>query len=92
MCIRDSEKAIRSGLEAEVTVPASAVPECFTADDLATLFITGTVSLSDGDSVTVAKSDDSKCGRCWRLLPEVSEDGDLCNRCESVVAQLDTAA
>ena len=86
------EKAIRSGLEAEVTVPASAVPEGFTADDLATLFITGTVSLSDGDSVTVAKSDDSKCGRCWRLLPEVSEDGDLCNRCESVVAQLDTAA
>lgn len=86
------EKAIRSGLEAEVTVPASAVPEGFTTDDLATLFITGTVSLSDGDSVTVAKSDDSKCGRCWRLLPEVSEDGDLCNRCESVVAQLDAAA
>ncbi|MFB0611812.1 isoleucine--tRNA ligase [Aurantiacibacter poecillastricola] len=83
------EKTIRSGLEAEVTVPASAVPEGFTTDDLATLFITGTVTLDDGDEVRVAKSDDAKCGRCWRLLPEVPEDGDLCNRCERVVEQMD---
>ena len=34
---------------------------------------------------TVFKVDHSKCGRCWRLLPEVVEDGDLCNRCEDVV-------
>ena len=27
----------------------------------------------------------SKCGRCWRLLPEVAEDGGLCARCEGVV-------
>ncbi len=27
-----------------------------------------------------------KCGRCWRHLPEVTVDGDLCNRCEEVVA------
>ena len=85
------EKVIRSGLEAEVTVPANAVPEGFSADDLATLFITGTVTLGDGDAVTVTKSDDAKCGRCWRLLPEVDEDGDLCNRCENVVAQMDAA-
>ena len=26
-----------------------------------------------------------KCGRCWRHLPEVSEDGALCGRCEAVV-------
>ena len=86
------EKVIRSGLEAEVTVPASAVPEGFSADDLATLFITGTVTLGDGDSVSVAKSGDAKCGRCWRLLPEVSEDGDLCQRCEDVVAEMDASA
>jgi len=85
------EKVIRSGLEAEVTVPSSAVPEGFSADDLATLFITGTVTLGDGDEVTVTKSSDAKCGRCWRLLPEVSEDGDLCNRCEDVVAEMDAA-
>ncbi len=26
-----------------------------------------------------------KCGRCWRHLPEVTEDGTLCGRCEAVV-------
>jgi len=26
-----------------------------------------------------------KCGRCWRHLPEVSDDGALCDRCEDVV-------
>jgi isoleucyl-tRNA synthetase len=26
-----------------------------------------------------------KCGRCWRHLPEVVQDGDLCNRCGEVV-------
>ncbi|WP_194954465.1 isoleucine--tRNA ligase [Sphingopyxis solisilvae] len=28
---------------------------------------------------------DHKCGRCWRHLPEVTEDGNLCNRCETVL-------
>ncbi|MBP7136831.1 MAG: hypothetical protein KBA57_10755, partial [Sphingomonadaceae bacterium] len=26
-----------------------------------------------------------KCGRCWRHLPEVSDDGALCARCDEVV-------
>jgi isoleucyl-tRNA synthetase len=26
-----------------------------------------------------------KCGRCWRYLPEVRDDGELCDRCEGVV-------
>ena len=42
--------------------------------------------------MTVRKSGDAKCGRCWRLLPDVSEDGALCDRCEDVVAQLDTVS
>ncbi len=33
----------------------------------------------------VTKTTHHKCGRCWRHLPEVSEDGTLCNRCEDVV-------
>ncbi|WP_010183570.1 isoleucine--tRNA ligase [Sphingomonas sp. PAMC 26605] len=36
--------------------------------------------------VHVKKTDFHKCGRCWRLLPEVEEDGDLCDRCEAAVA------
>ncbi|MXO63152.1 isoleucine--tRNA ligase [Qipengyuania oceanensis] len=86
------DKVIRSGLEAAVTVPASAVPEGFSDDDLAELFITASVTRSDSDEVTVTRTTDHKCGRCWRLLPEVEEDGDLCARCEDVVAEMDAAA
>jgi len=81
------EKTIRSSLEAEVTVPANTVPEGFSETDLPELFITGSVTRSDALAVT--KTEDHKCGRCWRLLPEVEEEGDLCNRCEDVVAGMD---
>ncbi|MFN6936496.1 MAG: class I tRNA ligase family protein, partial [Tsuneonella sp.] len=81
------DKVVRSSLEAEVTVPASAVPEGFTDADLAELFITATVRRGDGGGVTVTRTSDHKCGRCWRLLPEVVEDGDLCARCEDVVGE-----
>ena len=33
----------------------------------------------------VTKTTHHKCGRCWRHLPEVTEDGALCGRCEEVV-------
>jgi isoleucyl-tRNA synthetase len=35
--------------------------------------------------VIVTKTTNHKCGRCWRHLPEVVEDGALCGRCEGVV-------
>ena len=83
------DKLIRSSLEAEVTVPADAVPEGFCDADLAELFITATVTRGQGADVTVSKSNHHKCGRCWRLLPEVAEDGDLCGRCDDVVSAVD---
>ncbi len=56
----------------------------------------GTVTLNEPDgtskstsgpalSVIPSKTDNHKCGRCWRLLPEVEEDGALCDRCHSVL-------
>jgi isoleucyl-tRNA synthetase len=33
-----------------------------------------------------------KCGRCWRHLPEVAEDGALCARCDEVVEAMETSA
>ncbi|MCC6827607.1 MAG: isoleucine--tRNA ligase [Novosphingobium sp.] len=78
------EKVLGSGLEAEVTVPADA-PE----GDLAELFISASVTRGQGISVT--RTDKLKCGRCWRHLPDVAEDGGLCGRCEDVVATLDAA-
>jgi isoleucyl-tRNA synthetase len=37
---------------------------------------------------SVVKNTEQKCGRCWRHLPEVVEDGDLCDRCTEVVGEL----
>jgi isoleucyl-tRNA synthetase len=79
------DKIVRSSLEAEVVVPKAAVPEGVDDALLAELFISGAVSRVDGHDVIVRKADDAKCGRCWRLLPEVPEDGGLCARCEEVV-------
>jgi isoleucyl-tRNA synthetase len=74
------DKVIGSSLAAKVVVPATA-PEA----DLAELFITGTVTRGQGDGVHITPTTDHKCGRCWRHLPEVAEDGALCGRCEDVV-------
>jgi isoleucyl-tRNA synthetase len=74
------EKVIRSSLEAEVTVPDLPLD----AAALAEVFIVAKVTKGDGVSVT--RTDYAKCGRCWRLLPEVSADGALCHRCAEVVA------
>jgi isoleucyl-tRNA synthetase len=81
------EKVLGSGLEAQVLVPEGA-PEA----NLAELFITGTVVRGQDDGVTVTRTHDHKCGRCWRHLPEVAEDGALCARCETVVAELDATS
>jgi isoleucyl-tRNA synthetase len=81
------EKVLGSGLEAEVAVPAGA-PEA----DLAELFITAKVTRGHGDGVSVSRTDQHKCGRCWRHLPEVVDDGDLCNRCDDVVATAEASA
>ena len=86
------EKIIRSGLEAAVTVPTGSVPEGFSDAELAELFITASVTRRQGADVTVTRTDNHKCGRCWRLLPEVAEDGDLCARCDDAVSQMDAAA
>jgi len=73
------EKQVRSSLEAEVTVPALPASEA----DLTELFIVSKVT--KGDSVTVVPTQRHKCGRCWRHLPEVAQDGALCDRCAGVV-------
>jgi isoleucyl-tRNA synthetase len=81
------DKVIGSGLEARVSVPQGA-PE----GDLAELFITATVSRGQDEDVLVSRTSDHKCGRCWRHLPEVEQDGALCARCDEVVAGMGTAA
>ena len=76
------EKIVRSSLEANVTVTETPLP----VDALAEAFIVAKVS--QGDTVSVTRTDHHKCGRCWRLLPEVVEDNALCARCEDVVGEV----
>ncbi|MEO5937835.1 MAG: isoleucine--tRNA ligase [Sphingomonas sp.] len=73
------DKVIQSSLEAEVAVPTLPAD----AAALAETFIVAKVSRGD---LSVVRSDFHKCGRCWRLLPEVTADGALCDRCAEVVA------
>ncbi|MFM2256384.1 MAG: hypothetical protein RIQ28_231, partial [Pseudomonadota bacterium] len=78
------EKVVGSGLEAEVEVPASAT-KSLQPEALAELFITAKVSFTDSEAVHVSRTENHKCGRCWRHLPDVSEDGTLCGRCDEVL-------
>jgi isoleucyl-tRNA synthetase len=76
------EKTIRSSLEAEVVYPMADLP--ISTEEFAELAIVADVT--DGAEIAVTKTDNHKCGRCWRLLPEVEEDGTLCGRCAKVLA------
>ncbi|MDP3676894.1 MAG: class I tRNA ligase family protein, partial [Novosphingobium sp.] len=96
------DRQIGSSLEADVTYPTylgGSHENTLLRMDLAELAIVSKVTLvaakgSEGtsDRVLVERSRNHKCGRCWRHLPEVTEDGALCSRCDQVVAGMDAAA
>jgi isoleucyl-tRNA synthetase len=54
---------------------------------MAELCIVASVSTDETmTGVAVTATAHHKCGRCWRHLPEVSEDGALCGRCAELLA------
>ena len=80
------EKTIGSSLEAKILYHNLEVD--LTDEDLADLaeiYIVSEVVAGLGEQIEVNRSEYDKCGRCWRYLPEVAEDGSLCGRCEKVV-------
>ncbi|RVT92391.1 isoleucine--tRNA ligase [Sphingomonas crocodyli] len=92
------DKIVRSSLEADATavVYDAAQASLLRSIDFAEIGIVAKVDIVDGDAgveapagesvrFEVAKTEYEKCGRCWRHLPEVVEDGALCARCEDVV-------
>ena len=83
------DKTVGSSLEAEVvvTIRNELARNSLGRVDPAEIFITSSahVAAGDNDSVLVSKTTNHKCGRCWRHLPEVVEDGALCNRCDTVL-------
>jgi isoleucyl-tRNA synthetase len=80
------EKLIRSSLEARILYPDLELDLTDEAlADLAEIYIVAEVAPGSGEGIEVTRTDYLKCGRCWRHLPEVAEDGALCARCEGVV-------
>ncbi|WP_188236085.1 isoleucine--tRNA ligase [Sphingopyxis sp. LK2115] len=81
------EKVVRSSLEAEVMMSdLETVLRDFDPAYLAETFISGAVHRVPGhEGISIKPTENHKCGRCWRHLPEVAADGALCNRCETVL-------
>ncbi len=77
------DKVIRSSNEAEVVVPAF---EGADSVDFAELCIVANVKFADGDSISVSKTAEEKCARCWRHTGDVDPTSELCGRCAEVVA------
>jgi len=96
------EKLVGSSLEAviKLRVKAASLAEAASTVDLAEVCIAESVSVTGfaDDSIAetriidfAGKTTHHKCGRCWRHLPDVSEDGALCSRCDNVVSAMDAA-
>ncbi|MBT2187968.1 isoleucine--tRNA ligase [Sphingobium nicotianae] len=89
------EKRVRSSLEAGVRIQVFSPyeEEILQSVDMAEIAITAPVSIfKDGYDtartieIEVSPTSHHKCGRCWRHLPEVTQDGALCDRCAEVLA------
>jgi isoleucyl-tRNA synthetase len=83
------DKIIGSSLEADVAVTLANPDLVATAGavDFTEICIVSQFEAREGehDRVAVERTARLKCGRCWRHLPEVPEDGALCARCDEVV-------
>ncbi len=71
------EKIVGSSLEVEYTYPGNPGEL-----DLAEILIVSAVH--QGPESKATRTTHHKCGRCWRHLPDVTEDGALCGRCKQV--------
>jgi len=108
--IERAEKRIGSSLGADAIVYASpAYHEALTEINLADLCITSAACFDDDEApadaffisdvpdirVVIKAAVGHKCGRCWKILPEVGADEvhkDLCGRCAAAVGGSPVAA
>jgi isoleucyl-tRNA synthetase len=83
------EKQVRSSLEAEVdlTLADAGVAAALSSVDFTEICIVSELNAVSGeaDGVAIFPTKREKCGRCWRHLPEVMEEGALCARCDGVL-------
>ena len=88
------EKVVGSSLEAEIRMAFPADPYDREVERLKTINMSEVLIVAAAEieitnsadfDVSVQKTANHKCGRCWRHLPEVVDDGALCDRCADVV-------
>lgn len=80
------EKVIGSSLEARILYPDLELDLTDEAlAELAEIYIVSEVAPGQSDRIDVTRTKNLKCGRCWRHLPEVRDEGGLCGRCEGVL-------
>ncbi len=88
-----ADKTLGSSLEAMPIITTQNKDILAIKDDMADICITSKIIIKSGDSdVVIEKAEGSKCERCWKILPEVTENGDLCNRCTCAVTNAVKAA
>jgi isoleucyl-tRNA synthetase len=83
--LKRAEKFIGSSLQAAVTLT---LPTTTYMDiDWAEVCITSSVNVIKGSevSVDVQLASGSKCERCWKVMPEVTEANPVCKRCDEAV-------
>lgn len=89
------DKVVGSSLQASasVTVKDQGTLDAFAGLDAAEIFITSSATMEIGpiEEVVTSVATGEKCERCWVVLPEVSKNGDLCNRCNDAVSAHDKA-
>ena len=99
--IKRADKIIKSSLEAMVNVSVSSeIISNLNDIDLAEIAITSNVNIIEYQKpkselfsideikdvfVEVKKASGNKCARCWRVLDEVKNVGEICLRCKDVV-------
>ena len=108
--VERAEKRIGSSLQAHpvVYVGRPELRQAIDGVDLADIAITSDLALSDeaapagaftveeveGVAVVVGEAAGDKCGRCWKVLPEVGSHADVpctCDRCADAVRHLGAA-
>ena len=84
-----ASKELGSSLEAFPKLSVSKEDmEILNSVNMEDVCITSQIKVSEGDFVVnIDKSDGEKCARCWKVLPEVSKDTNLCNRCAKAIGK-----
>jgi isoleucyl-tRNA synthetase len=85
-----SDSKIGGSLQASVVLSLPEAEAKLLSDiDLPALFITSDVQIIDDNAeqlgAEIHLAEGGKCARCWKILPEVATNEDICMRCKDVI-------